>query len=235
MMKAALRTSTAANDMTDAQFDALLPVVVRRVSRVYWTSVDVARKAAQIMEHLGVRRVLDMGSGPGKFCVVAGARAPRIAFVGVEHRPQLVAIAQSVAAKLGIINVTFSVGDATRTPWTDFDAFYVYNSFAENEFAADDQFDQTVELSHARHLAEVKRVARRLASAPVGSVVVTYHGLSGPIPGSYDLLHLEAAGTGWLRVWRKSAVPARDRYWLEEGADVNGWTSPPEVFDDEGS
>src|SRR6188474_547728 len=38
------------NDMTDAQVDALLPAAARRVSSVYWTSVTVARKSAQILQ-----------------------------------------------------------------------------------------------------------------------------------------------------------------------------------------
>jgi SAM-dependent methyltransferase len=221
-MTAASPAATA-NDMTDAELDARFPAAVRSVSRVFWTSVGIARRAADLLEHLGVRRMLDIGSGPGKFCVVAAARAPSIEFVGIEHRPQLVALAQSLAAEAGVANATFSVGDATRVPWTDFDALYVFNSFAENDFAADDQFDRTVELSRARHIAEVRRVARRLADAPVGTVLLTYHGLSGPIPSSYELLHVEPAGSGWLRAWRKGAAGAGDRYWIEEGADISGW------------
>lgn len=224
-MTFASRATTRVDDMTDVDLDTLLPVAVRRASRVYWTSVAVARRAAEIFERLGVRRVLDMGSGPGKFCVAAAARAPRIEFVGVEHRPQLVALAQSLAAEIGTSNVSFSVGDATRVPWTDFDAFYVFNSFAENDFAPPEQFDRTVELSRVRHIAEVKRVARRLAAAPVGTVLLTYHGLSGPIPHCYELLHVERAGTGWLRAWRRGAADAGDRYWLEEGSDVSEWSA----------
>ncbi|HSO32786.1 MAG TPA: methyltransferase domain-containing protein [Labilithrix sp.] len=221
------RAAAAVHDMTDAQFDALLPVAARQASRIYWTSVAIARRAARILDRLGVRRVLDVGSGPGKFCMVAAARAPRISFVGIEHRPPLVTVAQSLASRLGIANVTFSVGDATRMPWTDFDAFYVFNSFAENDFAEGEQLDHTVELSRARHVGEAKRVARRLADAPAGSVLLTHQGLSGPIPGSYDLLHVEAAGTGWLRVWQRGAAATSDRFWLEEGADVSRWQSRP--------
>jgi len=233
-MTVASPAGTAADDMTDAELDALLPVAVRRASRVFWTSVAVARRAAHMLERLGVRRVLDVGAGPGKFCVVAAAHAPGIEFVGVEHRPELVAAAQALAAEVGIANVMFATGDATHYPWTDFDAFYVFNSFAENDFAADDQFDSTVELSHARHLAEVKRVAQHLAAAPAGTVLLTYHGLSGPIPGSYELLHAEPVDTGWLRVWRKGAAPEDGRFWIEEGAGVSRWASrPAEAPEDE--
>lgn len=232
-MRSARAAATSVDDMTDVQFDALLPVAVRRASPVYWTAVEVARRAAQILKRLGARRVLDVGSGPGKFCLVAAARAPRIEFVGIEHRPELVAFAQSLAAEVGITNATFSVGDATHMPWTDFDAFYVFNSFAENDFSVEEQFDRTVELSRARQIAEVKRVAEHLAAAVAGSILLTYHGLTGPIPSSYELLHAEAAGTGWLRLWRKGTQAACDGFWLEEGADISRWVASPSAAEDE--
>jgi SAM-dependent methyltransferase len=227
------RSSKPADALTDEDFDSLMPPAARKVSRVFWTSVAVARRAALLLEQLGVRRVLDLGSGPGKFCIVAGARAPRLSFVGVEHRRPLVEAAQDAARQLGLSNVSFSVGDATRVSWRGFDAFYAYNSFAENEFVAEDQFDQTVELSRERHVAEARRLARGLEAAPVGTILVTYHPLSGPIPGSYDMVHLEAAGSGWLRLWRKGVAPARDRFWLEEGADVKGWFAMPRKRDND--
>src|SRR6185312_4603622 len=131
-MTAACRAAMAVNEMTDTAFDALLPPAVRRVSCGFWTPAAVARRAADIFEELGVSRVLDVGSGPGKFCVIAAARAPQLACVGVEQRAHLVAVARSVAATTGIANATFSVGDTTRIPWAGFDGFYVYNTFAEN-------------------------------------------------------------------------------------------------------
>ncbi len=137
--------------------------------------------AAEIFDDLGVSRVLDVGSGPGKFCVVAGARAPRISFVGIEHRPHLVAAAQSLAAAVGARNVTFIHGDATSLPAADFDGFYVFNSFAENGFSSDDQLDQTVELSHVRRVDDVMRVERWLATRDVGTVLFDL-----PRPGRPD-------------------------------------------------
>jgi SAM-dependent methyltransferase len=208
------------DNATDAQCDALLPRFLRRVSSVYWTPVRVARRAAQIFDDLGVSRVLDVGSGPGKFCVVAGARAPRISFVGIEQRTHLVAAAQSFAASVGATNVTFVHGDATCLPSAGFDGFYVFNSFAENSFSFDNQLDQTVELSHTRRISDVMRVERWLARRDVGTVLLTYHGLGGPIPGSYESVLVEAAGSAWLRVWRKGHDGASEKYWLEDGPDA---------------
>jgi SAM-dependent methyltransferase len=216
--------SIAIDDVSDAQCDALLPRPARRASSIYWTPVRVARRAAEIFEELGVSRVLDVGSGPGKFCVVAGARAKRIVFVGIEHRPHLVAAARSLATSVGATNVTFVHGDATCLPWAGFDGFYVFNSFAENGFSPEDQFDQTVELSPVRGIDDVMRVERWLATREVGTVLLTYHGLGGPIPGSYECVHVEAAGNAWLRAWRKGRAGPTDKYWLEDGDEVTAAT-----------
>ncbi|MDB4946342.1 MAG: hypothetical protein JWP97_5876 [Labilithrix sp.] len=210
----------AIDDTTDAQLDALLPPPVRRVSSVYWTPIRVAQRAARIFDDLGVSRVLDVGSGPGKFCVVAGAGAPRISFVGIEHRPHLVAAARSLAASVGALNVTFVHGDATSFPWTGFDGFYVFNSFAENGLASDDQVDQTVELSHVRRIDDIMRVKRWLQTRDPGAILLTYHGLGGPIPASYEQVHVERAGSGWLRAWRSRRGGPTDKFWLEDDADV---------------
>jgi SAM-dependent methyltransferase len=209
------------NLMTDKDIDALFPTAVRQASSRYWTPVQVARRAAQLLEDLGVRRVLDVGSGAGKFCVVAGARAPRIEFVGLEHRAGLVEVAQALATRVGTSNVKFALGDATTFPWTDFDAFYIFNSFAENTFSRRERFDQTVELSHTRFVTDVMRVKRRLDVAPLGTVLLTYYGLGGPIPRSYDLLKVEAVGTGLLRVWRRERLTSDDRYWAEDDDSVS--------------
>jgi SAM-dependent methyltransferase len=207
--------------MTDAELDDLFPAAARRVSRRYWSSVAVARRAAALLADLGVRRLLDVGSGPGKFCIVAGARAPRLELVGVEHRPHLFAIARSLAADVGVDNVTFRLGDVTRLAWADFDAFYVYNTFAENKFTPDQQFDHTVTLSEERRITELLRVEHWLAAAPVGTVVMTYHGLGGPIPASYERVHVEAADSGWLQAWRRRGTVTSGTYWLEDGPDVD--------------
>ncbi len=209
---------------TDDEFDALLPPAERRASARYWTPVAVARRVAQLSEELGARRILDVGAGPGKFCVVGAACAPSLEFVGVEQRPHLIAIAERLAVNIGTGNATFRLGDATHVPWSGFDALYVFNSFAENVFSTVDRFDDTVELSRVRYVADVLLVARKLAELPPGTVLLTYHGLGGPIPHGYKHLLVEPAGTGWLHVWRQEGG-ASEMFWLEDDADVRNVTT----------
>jgi len=192
--------SSARVFVTDAEFDQLLPEAERKVAGRYWTPVAVIRRIVQHLTERGVRRVLDVGSGPGKFCVVAAASAEGIDFVGIEHRPHLVTIAERLRCEIGTSNVAFRLADVTRATWSEFDAIYVFNSFAENVFSTNDRLDESVELTHTRYVAEVLRCSRKLASLPEGTLLVTYHGLGGPIPDAYTRLSVEPVGSGWLNV-----------------------------------
>src|SRR4030095_5525386 len=72
----------------NAQLDRILPLRWRRFSVMYWTPVHVARRAAQLLVTGADSQVLDVGSGPGKFCLV-GALATLGHFTGVEQRPHM--------------------------------------------------------------------------------------------------------------------------------------------------
>jgi SAM-dependent methyltransferase len=188
----------------DAAFDALYPPTVRAISRRFWTPVGVARHAVQLLRQSGARTVLDVGSGVGKFVLVAAAVAPEMRFVGVEQRRHLVEVAQHVQSQLRLPNASFSVGEATMMPWRGFDGFYFFNPFAENLFVNGDQIDSAVELSGSRFVRDVSRIERALSTAPLGTAVVTYHGMSGRMPACYELSRCERAGSDWLRLWVKN-------------------------------
>jgi len=187
----------------DASFDAIYPAEIRRVSRQYWTPIGVARRAAELLRDAGARHVLDVGSGVGKFVLVAAATAPDVQWIGIEQRAHLADHAREAKRILSITNASFIVGDATDASWGEYDAFYFYNSFAENLFDAADYLDDRAELSMHRYAIHAQRTAVALRAAPVGTVLATYHGSSVRIPTSYELAHAESAGTGWLRLWRK--------------------------------
>jgi SAM-dependent methyltransferase len=187
----------------DAVFDAVYPAWIRRLSRHFWTPVAVARRAAELLECSGAHRVLDVGAGAGKFVLTAARAAPRLEWVGVEHRPHLVEAARRAHARLAVPNARFCTGDVTTTSWTEFDAFYFFNPLAENLFAHEDQIDDQAELTAARFIHDVHCVEGRLREARLGTLIVSYHSATVRIPGSYELEASEPAGTDWLRLWRK--------------------------------
>jgi SAM-dependent methyltransferase len=205
----------------DAAFDALYPALVRDASHLFWTPVAVASGAASLLARYGARRVLDVGSGAGKFCLVAACVRPDLHFTGVEQRPHLVAAATAAQERLGLDNVRFHASDVTTFAWRDFDGLYLYNPFAENCYAEEGCLDLTVELSPARLVADTRRVAAALGRAPPGMCMVTYNGAGGPIPASWRLVHAELTRSDWLRVWVKQR-PGGDLqvFYLEDGDRV---------------
>lgn len=187
----------------DVVFDAIYPARIRLISPRFWTPVAVARRAAILLRVAGARRVLDVGAGVGKFVLAAASEAADLDFVGVEQRAHLVEIAKSARLKLGLPNASFRVGDVTTMSWDGFDAFYFFNPLAENLYLEGSRIDDQVELNKKRFVRDALRVERDLRAAPLGSLALTYHGLSGRIPACYELETCEPAGSDWLRLWAK--------------------------------
>ncbi len=201
----------------DLAFDALYPARIRHISARFWTPVSIARRAATLLHEAGARRVLDVGSGAGKFALVAGVSFEDLFVVGVEQRSELVDVARAARKALGVPNVRFLHGDATDVAWGEFDGFYFYNSFAENLFDPDDRIDDQATLSFARFARDVQRTAKLLRSAPAGVSVATFYSCSGRIPCTFELAHQEAANSGWLRLWTKTDAPDDGSFFVEDG------------------
>ena len=206
---------TGSKFLDDNAFDEALPRYERERSRHYWTPVAVGRRVAAVFRARGARKVLDVGCGPGKFCVVAAALEPGLEMHGIEQRPRLVRIGKRLVRRFGVQNVQLSTGDAAKTPWDGFDGLYFYNPFSESTFAPEDRFDDLVDHSTMRFGEDLLRVKYALARAAPGTLVVTYHGLGGPIPSSYELVAEECAGTDKIRTWAKGPDRVTDWVWLE--------------------
>jgi SAM-dependent methyltransferase len=206
--------------LDDGLFDQQLTRYVRERSRQYWTPVAVAARVAAAFSAQGAKTILDVGCGPGKFCVVAGCLQPDLELHGIDLRPRLIRLGSRLARHFGALNVRLSTGDATLVSWEKYDGFYFFNPFAENTFEHDDRFDNEVTLSTVRFGAELLRAKGLLARARVGTVVVTYHGLGGAIPSSYELVGDEQAGSDRVRTWVQRSQQQADWAWLETETSV---------------
>jgi predicted RNA methylase len=207
-------------EVFDGGFDQLLPLHARAHSLWHWSPVYVAQRAAVRFAEHGARRVLDVGAGPGKFCIVAGASQPGLEFHGVEQHVELVATAKRLAELLDLRNVRFSSGDALLALTGPFDGFYFFNPFFDDPFGAEEHAGLRSEPPIPRIAAAAIRVTDSLRSARDRTVVVTYHGLGGPIPSSYDLVCEEPVGSGCLRTWVKTRANEESWYYLDEADDV---------------
>lgn len=214
-----VRELLAEGELSDAAFDQLLPPTARAKSMLHWTPLEVARRAAERLAQHGARCVLDAGSGAGKFCVVAASSRPHVTFVGIEQRARLVSAARTLADRLEVMNARFELGDALGRSWAPFDGFYCFNPFAEPALGTRQVFGRRPRAAAELPFeTEATRVSWRLREARRGSVLVTYHGLGGVIPSSYELMTEEDSGSGSLRTWVKTRDREEDWVYLDYGA-----------------
>ena len=118
-------------DIEDHLFNTLYPLRIKKLSERHWTSVEVAKLAADYLVDKPNCKVLDIGSGAGKFCLI-GAASTKGRFYGVEQRESLVKLSQRIAKKHNVNNVEFIHSNIKEISFSDYDAFYFYNPFYEN-------------------------------------------------------------------------------------------------------
>jgi tRNA G46 methylase TrmB len=77
---------------SDILFNSLYPDSIQSLAQKHWTPLDVAKKAADFLAVSHEVKILDIGSGSGKFCLTAAYHHPDINFYGVEQRKNLVTL-----------------------------------------------------------------------------------------------------------------------------------------------
>lgn len=190
----------------DRVFDDVYPLHIRGASSVHWTPVEVGVRAAKLLAIEPRARLLDIGSGVGKFCIVAAA-VTDARVRGIEHRPHLVEIAERAAARVGV-DVTFTARTFGPQDAEGVDGIYLFNPFAENVCALSDSIDVTVEHSAARFKRDVAAAEDLFRDARVGTRVVTYCGFGGRLPAGYTLSTRERCA-GTIELWVKTGRGAR--------------------------
>jgi hypothetical protein len=214
------RALRAGEEVSDDAIDLWLAEPYRCVSRRFWTPVEVGRTAARWIEDQGAERVLDVGAGAGKFCVVS-ALATNLRMTGIEQRHHLVVEASNLAHRFRVEHrCRMLLGTLERVDLAAFDALYVFNSFAENVYPRHEQLDDRVELSARRLRDDLRTVEAALARMALGAALVTYHGFGGVVPDTFDLVRDEQVGSGSLRLWVKRRARATGGCWVEIGDDV---------------
>jgi SAM-dependent methyltransferase len=181
----------------DARFDQLFPSELRDLSALHWTPVEIAMRAAQLLASSENARILDVGSGIGKACLV-GTLSSTSSWWGVERDPDLVSAANRAAKFLGVEDrARFIQGDAWQLDWNQFDGFYFYNPFSS--LLLNEHTSPFVRYGIILH--NVRRAEERLAKARTGTLVVTYHGFGGDMPAGYEIVLREPAGSDELILW----------------------------------
>ena len=211
----------------DEKFDQVYPPRIRELSELHWTPVRVAAEAANLLVTAPGTRVLDIGCGPAKFCLVAASLTHGF-FTGVEQRAELVAAARNAALRLQLDNVEIIHGNVLDLAFARYDAFYFYNPFEEN-MARGHKIDAAVPLSPLLFKRYNRYVAAQLGAMPIDTRAVTYAGYADEIPACYDC---EAAiFRDELKLWikRREYDPEIERLGLHSSRSYRGpmgWAPP---------
>lgn len=196
-----LRSGATADD---AYFDRIYPDWVQDRSRIHWTPLPVVRRAVGLLSSdRPDLRILDVGSGAGKFCL-AGAMLSEARFFGIEQRPHFVRLCHQLVHHYRIPRVSFLYGNMEDLDWSRFDAAYLYNPFQEFKTPYQ-RIDSSIEVARPFFERYVQAVETKLAQVPPGFGVVTYHGFGGRMPAGFRLVLGEFCFRGPLEYWIKKS------------------------------
>jgi SAM-dependent methyltransferase len=184
----------------DAAFDWMYPEHFQLLSLKHWTPLAAARKAAEFLAEPDAR-VLDIGSGIGKFCLAAGYYFPETRFYGVEQRQELIYYAEEAKGYTQLPNVNFIYANITQINFKEFDHFYFYNSFYEN-IDPDNQIDDTIEISQSLYAYYTQYLYKALDQKPSGTRLVTFHISGEEVPSSYKLAAIYC--NSLMKMWIKA-------------------------------
>lgn len=187
-------------ESSDDRFNQLYPFSIQVLARKHWTPLIVARKAANYLASENNARILDIGSGVGKFCLAAAYAKPKAFYYGVEQRKSLIVEAEIVKRTLQLENVSFIHGNFTQLDFRNYDHFYFFNSFYEN-LVGTNKIDDSIEYSQELYNYYNRYLFKQLEQKPSGTKIVTYHSLEEEVPGGYRLVDAEIDNL--LKYWIK--------------------------------
>jgi len=181
------------------EFDQLLSPAFKKVGDIHWTPTVIVVKAAKWLGENGKSKILDIGAGVGKFCMV-GAGVSEAHFTGVELRKNLVDEANKIKEELGLKKVSFLNQNITTVSFKAYNAFYFYNPFCEHTAVAD-WIDKKTDISLEKLAEYENHIYDELAKKEKGTKVVTYLSASFNLPESY--FAVEILNDGDLVFWEK--------------------------------
>jgi tRNA A58 N-methylase Trm61 len=184
----------------DDDFDEIYPNEIRPMAFTHFTPVEMAIKAAKYLVQKPGTKVLDIGSGAGKFCMI-GSVCTNGHFTGVEQRDNLHELGIEIYKKHKLKNITFINSNINQIDFSSFDAFYFFNPFYENIIQFD-KIDDTVEVETDLYDEYSNYVKNQLDKMPSGTRLVTFFSAYDEVPKSYKLV--STVDRQKISMWEKS-------------------------------
>jgi SAM-dependent methyltransferase len=185
---------------SDAQLHHVYPPSIQLLARKHWTPLGITQMVVQFLApHDGVK-VLDIGSGAGKFCLAGGYYKPCASFFGIEQRKDLVSHAETARGMLGLKNIHFIHGNLTGLDFKEYDHFYFYNSFYENLMDTE-KIDDNIECKPELYNYYNRKLYEKMEELRTGTRLATFHCFEDNIPSSYQLVDNQVGSL--LKFWIK--------------------------------
>ena len=184
---------------SDLNFDKIYPKAYQEHSARHFTPVKIAIKAAKLLVDKEDDKILDIGSGVGKFCCI-GASTTSAHFYGVEKRKNLINLSNKIKRNYKLKNAHFIHKDFTQLDFKKFNGIYFFNSFHENfdeTCVLDDTSKVSLKLYHKYH----QNLILKLNECCKGTKLVTFHTLKNKIPSTYQFIDMNE--TGLLKLYIK--------------------------------
>lgn len=186
---------------SDEQFHHLYPLTIRQLAHRHWTSLAVAELVAKFLSPSPAAKVLDIGSGVGKFCLTGAYYNGSAQFYGIEQRKDLVGHANTAKKILGLANVHFMHGNFTQLDFSQYDHFYFYNAFYEH-LTDTDKIDEHITFSTSLYNYYNRYLYKKLDAMPAGTRLATFHTLEDRVPPGYCLAesHIGTLLKFWIKI-----------------------------------
>ena len=186
--------------VSDTAFDSLYSLRAQQLSAIHWTPLQTVKKAALHLTGGSGKRILDIGSGVGKFCIIAAHYFPDYEFYGVEQRKALIDEAIIAQNATGISNAKFIHENFTALDPDEYDHFYFYNSFSENIYHYK-PIDNLVNASLEIYQDYIQHFHQLLEAKPPGTRLATFHCQQNEVPPGYKRIqHITGED---LKLWIK--------------------------------
>ena len=183
----------------DSSFDKIFQKEYSNISKIHWTPIEIAKISTNWLAKTANTKILDIGSGVGKFCIV-GSMISNAHFYGIEKRNDLVNESNRLKNKLSLDKINIINENIVNIDSSEFDSFYYFNPFCE-QVAQYDLIDDKIKTSDAKYDIYEKYVFNQLEKAIVGSRLVTYYSSNFYPPSSFKIKDMMFDGE--LVFWEK--------------------------------
>ena len=189
------------SDSLDSNFDGIFQKKYREISKMHWTPIEIAKIATNWLATSSDTKILDIGSGVGKFCIV-GSIISDAHFYGIEKRDDLVNESNRLKTKLNLDKINIINENIVNIDFKGFDSFYYFNPFCE-QIAEYGLIDNNIKTSNIKYETYEDHVFNQLKKSKVGARLVTYCSQNFSPPPSFMIK--EMMFDGELTFWEKTS------------------------------